>query len=554
MTAAAELARAYKPPRSNDWADDDQMTLREAVAASQVRARRNPWIGYCATRTLKANDAPPSCWTPEMKRLTLLAALLLALPAHAQSDADGVATFLKAKMQQERIPALQVAVVRHGKIVKVAAYGIANVENGVPASTESIFSINSCTKAFVGVAIMQLVEAGKLKVDDPISRYLNDLPPAWRSITIKQVLAHVSGLPNIIDSQENLVGDGSEASAWATVKTLPLEFKAGERFRYNQTGYVILGKIIDKLSGEPFASFIEERQFKPAGMTHTRFGDSSDVIPHSAGGYSYLQNTNGVWKQGDRLSAIHVTFPTYFRAAAGILSTSTDLANWLIALQSGKLLRDKASLQVLWTSAVLNDGATGGMSALLNGSALGWPVTTRAEHPAAGPIGGMRSTFFVYPKDDLSVVILTNLQGANPENFADEVAAYYIPEMHESNGFGLSPTLKALRVELLGRGFERAPQILADLRARDPSFQPKEEELNLWGYKLLEQKHPDQALAILKLNTLLFPDSWNVYDSLAEVLEGTGDRPGAIKNYGRSLQLNPQNGNAADHLRKLNGA
>lgn len=165
----------------------------------------------------------------------------------------------------------------------------------------------------------------------------------------------------------------------------------------------------------------------------------------------------------------------------------------------------------------------------------------------------MRSTFFVYPKDDLAVVILTNLQGANPENFADEVAAYYIPDMHESNGFGLSPTLKTLRLALLRRGFDHAPQVVADLKAQDHSFQPKEDELNVWGYKLLEQKQPVQAVAILRLNALLFPSSWNVYDSLAEALEDTGDRPGAIANYTRSLQLNPENKNAADHLQKLRG-
>jgi CubicO group peptidase (beta-lactamase class C family) len=486
-----------------------------------------------------------------MKRLMLLAALCLSVPAHAQSPEDGVATFLKDKMRDEQIPGLQVAVIRHGKIVNRAAFGTANVEHAVATSNESVFSINSCTKAFTGVAIMQLAEAGKLKVDDPISLYLDDLPQAWRSITIKQVLAHVSGLPNIIDDKENLIGDGSEASAWATVKTLPLEFKAGERFRYNQTGYVIIGKIIDKLSGEPFARFIEEKQFKPAGMNHTRFGDSSDVVPHSAGGYSYLHNVDGEWKRGDRLSAIHVTFPTFFRTAAGILSTSTDIAHWLIALQSGKLLKDEASVQLLWTSVVLNDGTTGGMNDLLHGSGLGWPVTTRADHPAAGPIGGMRSTFFVYPKDDLSVVILTNLQGANPENFADEVAAYYLPDMHASTGFGLPQDIRLLRSELLRRGFERAPQIAAELRAKNPSFQLKEEDLNAWGYTLLNQKQPIQALAIMRLNTTLFAQSWNAYDSLGELLEDTGDRAGAIENYKLSLRFNPENNHAVTRLQSL---
>ncbi|MYN41122.1 serine hydrolase [Duganella sp. FT109W] len=489
-----------------------------------------------------------------MKRLIALVCSSLSLHAAAANVSDEVTAFLKQTMQEQRIPALQVAVIRHNQIVKLDAFGTANVENAVPATRDSIFSINSCTKAFTGVAIMQLVEAGKLGIDDPISRYLDDLPAAWRAITVKQVLTHVSGLPNIIDSKENPIGDGSDASAWATVKTLPLEFPAGERFKYNQTGYVIIGKIIDKLSGQPFARFIEQRQFNVVGMPHTRFGDSSDVIPHSAGGYSYLRNENGEWKPGDRLSAIYVTFPGYFRTAAGILSNADDIAHWLIALQSGKLLKNKSSLDVLWATVVLNDGKTGGMNALLNGSALGWPVTTRAEHPAAGPIGGMRSTFFVYPKDDLSVILLTNLQGANPENFADEVAAYYIPEMHASNGFGLPPHIKTLRAALLRQGFEHAAAVYADLKTANAAFHPSEEEINDWAYLLFAQKQSKQSIAVLTLNTELYPNSWNAFDSLGEILQKAGDKTKAIENYRRSLKLNPDNTNATAHLKEMGAA
>lgn len=481
-----------------------------------------------------------------MHKLVLAAILLFATPAHAQAPGDELATFLKAKMQKERIPALQVAVVQHGKIVTSTAYGLADVEHDVPATTSSIFSINSCTKAFTGVAIMQLSEAGKLLIDDPVSKYLDDLPLAWRAITIRQVLAHVSGLPNIIDNKEHLIGDGTEASAWAAVKALPLEFKAGARYSYNQTGYVMLGRIIDKLSGMPFADFIAKRQFEPAGMTHTRFGDSSDVVPLTARSYSYLANTDGVWRKGDRLLATYATFPGYFRTGAGILSTADDVAKWLIALQSGKLLKDKASVTALWTPVVLNNGTTAGTNELLNGSGLGWPVTMRTDHPAAGPIGGMRSAFFVYPKDDLSVVVLTNLQGANPEYFIDEVAAYYLPGMHEADGFGLPPAVKAFRAELLRRGFQQAPRIFRSMLAK-----PSEAELNAWGYKLREQQPPDQALAIFRLNAANNPGSWNAHDSLAEALEATGDRAGAIEHFKRSLALNPGNSNATEHLKML---
>lgn len=462
--------------------------------------------------------------------------------------------FLRAKMQELHIPAAQLAVIQHGRIVKVGAYGTANVEHGVAATADSIFSINSCTKAFIGVAVMQLAEAGKLKIDDPVSLYLHDLPASWQKVTIRQALSHTSGLPNIIDDYERIVGGGGAVQAWKTVKKMPLEFPAGERYRYNQTGYVMIGKIIEQLSGQSFSSFVEQGQFKPARMTHTRFGDSADVVPHSAGGYSFSHNEGGKWIEGTQLSAIFVEFPQFFRPAAGILSTSTDIAHWLIALQNGSLLKDRSSIATLWQPVRLNDGSTAGPNPLLNGSALGWPVAVRDEHPAVGPIGGMRSTFFVYPKDDLAIVVLTNLQGANPELFIDELASYYIPDMAPSTGFGLPPAIKRYRAKLLERGFDHASEVFDTMQAADPAAVPNESELNAWAYTLASQKAVPQALAILALNTRLHAQSWNAFDSYGEILEQSGDRRAAIVNYRRSLALNPANQNAVDHLARLERA
>lgn len=459
--------------------------------------------------------------------------------------------FLREKMQELHIPAAQLAVIQHGRIVKLGAYGIANVEHDVPATSTSIFSINSCTKAFIGVAIMQLVEAGKINIDDPVSMYLHDLPVSWQKVTIRQAMSHTSGLPNIIDEYERIVGGGTAAQAWETVKNMPLEFPAGERYRYNQTGYVMIGKIIEQVSGQTFSSFVEQGQFKPARMTHTRFGDSSDVVHDSAGGYSFSHNEGGNWIEGKQLSAIFVEFPQFFRPAAGILSTSTDIARWLIALQNGSLLKDRSSIATLWQPVRLNDGSTAGPSSLLNGSALGWPVAVRDDHPAVGPIGGMRSTFFVYPKDDLAIVVLTNLQGANPELFIDELASYYIPDMAPSTGFGLPPAIQRYRAKLLERGFDHAGQVFETMAAANESTMPNESELNAWAYRLASQKAVRKALAILALNTRLHAESWNAFDSYGEILEQSGDRRGAIDNYRRSLVLNPANQNAADHLKRL---
>ena len=474
-----------------------------------------------------------------------------ASAAQAQSTPDSVDVFIKEMMTKKRIPALQLAVIKHGKVVKKATYGMANVEQNIPATPESIFSVNSVTKAFVGVAVMQLAEDGKLNVTDPISKYIDSLPAGWQKITIKDVMSHTSGLPDMLDEKEDVVGNGTEESALKIVMALPMEFKTGDRFSYNQTGYVLVGKIITKLSGMHFTKFIESRQFDVAGMKLTRFGDSFDIIPNDAGAYTTIQNVGGRWSRGGPLGRGYIKFPVFFRTAAGILSTSADMANWIIALQNGTLLKDKSSLQTLWSPAILTNGKTGGFSSLLNGYALGFPTVSRPEHPAVAPVGGGRSTFFIYPEDDLAVVILTNLNGADPDRFTDEVAAYYQPDMHVSNGFGLMPATKKLRAELMKQGFGKASPAAAALKKKDAGFILDEKDLNGWGYQLLADKKLTEALAIFKLNASLYPESSNTYDSLAEIQDMSGDTANALKNYKRVLKLDPENKNAAAQVKRL---
>ncbi len=481
----------------------------------------------------------------------LLISLFTPFTSSAQQHTpDSIDAFVENTMQRKSIPALQLAVIRQGKIVKLKTYGTANLENNIPATDKSIFSINSITKAFTGVAVMQLAEAGKLKVTDPLSMYLDSLPVAWQKITLQQVLTHTSGLPDMLDENEQVMGNGSEKLALQKVGALPMEFNTGDKFSYNQTGYVLIGEIITRLSGMHFTRFIEERQFKVAGMNLTRFGDSYDVIPNSAGAYTMTKLVDGQFVRNKKPGVGYIQFPLFFRTAAGILSTAGDMANWVIALKTGKLLKDEASIKTMWTPTILNNGNIGGFNNLTNGYALGWPTVTRPDHPAVGPVGGGRSAVFVYLKDDLSIVVLTNLMGANPDRFIDEIAGYYIPEMHEVNGFGLSPNLKKLRTALIKQGFDKANAVASGLK-KDVSFTLSENELNGWGYQLLSQKKQNEALSIFALNTMLYPNSANAYDSYGEALELAGEKEKAVVSYKKSLQLNAGNKNAAERVRIL---
>ncbi|MFB9107523.1 serine hydrolase [Flavobacterium gyeonganense] len=482
--------------------------------------------------------------------ISLLCLISFIANSQNQQKADSIDLFLKEKMEKLHIPGLQLAIVRNGKIIKQNSYGMANIENSVNVNNQSRFAVNSCTKAFVGVAVMQLQEEGKLNINDPISKYLDDLPDAWKDLKIKQLFANISGLPNSIDATENFLGD-TEDSTWEKVKTLPMEFNTGDRFRYNQTGYIIIGKIINKVSGIHFTKFIENRQFKTAGMEQTRFGDSNDVITNAAGAYTTQAVVNGKWVTTNEIKNNFFKFPEYFRTCAGIVSTAGEIAKWIIALQNGDLLKEKSSLDLLWQPAVLNNGRTRGFNKLVNGYAIGWPTVSRAEHPAVAPIGGMRSAFFVYPEDALSIIVLTNFQGANPEFFIDEIAGFYIPEMKESNGFGWSLSLRKLRQELIKQNYNNALKLAENLKKNDSLFTLNENELNDYGYKLLAKNKQTEALKIFKLNVDLYSQSANAYDSYAETLAALGNNKEAIKNYKKAFQLNPKNLNAQEQIKKL---
>lgn len=227
-------------------------------------------------------------------------------------QSSAVVTFLRAEMRRRQIPGLQIAVVRHGEIVLHGAYGTANIQDSVPVNDRTVFSINSITKAFVGVAIMQLVERRQLDLSAPVSRYLDGLPVAWRPVTVRQLATHMSGLPNIMDNNATMVSDSGDDASWAKVITIPMEFAPGERFSYNQTNYLLLGRIIEKLSGQPFDRFIAEEQLRVVGMPLTLFGDSRDVLAHSARGYTHLRKVGLEMVATDKLANLFEEFHRFF--------------------------------------------------------------------------------------------------------------------------------------------------------------------------------------------------------------------------------------------------
>lgn len=382
-----------------------------------------------------------------MIRISTTICLIAALGAMGESanantasatDADdkafAIERLLQSEMSARGIPGAQLTVVQRNKIVFNGAYGQSNLETAAPVTQQTVFGVNSISKAVTGVAVMQLVEAGKLDLDAPVASYLKTLPEAWKDVSVRQALTHTSGLPEVIDDNTRLLDGAEPELAWAKVQELPLNFPSGTRFEYSQTNYVVAGKIIEKLSGQSFADFVRDRQFKPAGMKLSGFSDTAAIKPPVATLYTHLTlQIKGMKTVGVERSKApfvrHEPLPEVFLPIGGIRSTSTDLAEWVIALQNQKLV-SKSSLEQLWKPQLLKDGTQRGFNATINGYGLGFPSIQRPAHPALALTGGARAAVFIYPKDELTVIVLSNLLGAAPQSFIDKIAAFYLPGLN----------------------------------------------------------------------------------------------------------------------------
>ena len=355
----------------------------------------------------------------------LLTAAGLAIGMNKPAHADGVDNYLKAQMAAKHIPGLSVAVVQDGKVVKTAAYGLSDVETKTPATLDTLYGLGSCTKPFTAVAVLQLKEAGKVDLDAPISRYLDGLPAAWSAITVRQLLTHTSGLPNyrpLLNLAK--LSDPKYAEPNAVVSLLakkPLDFPPGTRYEYSNTNYHLLGKLIEKVSGQSYGAYLATYQFQAAGMTMTRLGTPPALLPAQAVGYD--------WDGKKRLPNA-VFLPANLDVGdSGLLSTAGDLAKWTTALASGQLVGE-ATLKQMITPGALTDGTP--ISYGLGLVVSPYKDQTLVGHSGATP--GYSSSIFYFTGSKLAVVLLCNLYDGTPlaDPIALGVAKNYLPAAPEA--------------------------------------------------------------------------------------------------------------------------
>jgi CubicO group peptidase (beta-lactamase class C family) len=375
---------------------------------------------------------------------------------------------VRVEMQRHHIPGLALGIYRDGKIVRAQGYGMANVEWEVPVKPDTVFQSGSIGKQFVATAVMILVEEGEVSLEDSIQKYFPDAPESWKDISVRNLLNHTSGLAEYEISERNKARgpfywrlDFTEDELYKQIAELPLDFKPNERWGYRNTNYTLLGILIHRVTGKFYGDFLQERIFKPLGMTDTRIISDEDIIPHRAAGYRLVseQLKNQEWVS-----------PTFNSTAEGSLYfTILDLEKWDAALYTEKLLK-KSSFSQMWTPGTL-----------LNGKrypyGFGWRVEDANGHQLlahGGAWQGFTSAICRYVDDRLTVVVLTNLGSpqSDPNRIAHRVAGIYVPD--------LSPAaLKPIA--------DKEPQVtallrttLADLTADKPntdSFAPDDHDL-----------------------------------------------------------------------------
>jgi CubicO group peptidase (beta-lactamase class C family) len=357
----------------------------------------------------------------------IVIALVLATGALPQAQ-DGdptsaqVNNVVEAQRKAQRIPGVSLAVCRDGKIVKASGYGIANLEWDIPVTPETIFQTGSVGKQFTATAVMMLVEEGKIALDDKIAKLIAEAPATWNDVTIRSLLTHTSGIADYGGEEDtmakgviNFRRDYTEQELVEAFAKMPRDFPAGEKWNYSNTGYVLLGVIIHRVTGKFYGDFLQERIFKPLGMTSTRIISEADIVPQRSSGYRLVK---GEWKNQEWVS------PTLNTTADGALYTNVlDLAKWDSALYTTKLIK-KSSLDTMWTPVKLTNGKTYPYG-------FGWDLENKQGHRAVSHDGawqGFTMSLSRYLDERLTVIVMTNLDSDNskPEEIADEVAGIYL--------------------------------------------------------------------------------------------------------------------------------
>lgn len=328
--------------------------------------------------------------------------------------ADKVDNYLKEQMAKGHIPGLAAGVIRNGRVIKTGTYGYANIEQGGKVSRDTVFEVGAITKQFTAAGILLLAEAGKLSLEDKIAAHLANTPAAWSNVTIRQLLNHTSGIKSFTDTTNTfqLAEHLTQRQFIKQIGSYPLEFAPGEQYKYGNTGFYLLGCIIENVTGTNYWGWMTKEIFLPLGMKATGDRSPQRIVAERAGGYE-RNNAGSLDNRNMELTDLF--------ASGAMMTSLADLERWDEALRAGKILtsQDRA---LMWTATKLPDES-------VKHYGLGWGVATsgRANVGHSGYTSGFSTTFQIYPDDHLTIIVLCNLgEESIAAILADNLAKMYL--------------------------------------------------------------------------------------------------------------------------------
>ena len=346
-------------------------------------------------------------------RAAITALILCSAAAHAGADEALAAKVDKVAAEALRRPVagLSVAVGRGGDVLLAKGYGMANIELDAPARADTVYHIDSITKFLTSAAILHLVDEGRLGLDDDVARWVPGFSTPERPVRIRHLLSHTSGLPSYtsqpgIEEKERL--DLGPEQVLAPLRGLPSHFAPGEGWRYCNTGFYLVGMILEKVTGQPYGDYMRARLFEPLGMADTRYGEVRPIVRNRASGYEV--------EEGHLVNGPLMSWRLPFSGGA-VVSTAPDLLKWMNALAHGRILKPE-TLRAMWSPSRLLDGTTIDYG-------LGARVGSVSGHRMVGHTGnggGFRNVLLFFPEDDVTVVVLSNTDAGSPLGMGVQIA------------------------------------------------------------------------------------------------------------------------------------
>lgn len=432
-----------------------------------------------------------------------------------------------------------VLVAEKGNVILKKGFGFANMEWGISNQPDTKHRLGSITKQFTSMLIMQLVEQGKIKLEDPISTYIKDYPkPNGDIITIHHLLTHTSGIPNYT-SFPNFYKNKSRDSYTPTdfIKFFAdsaLKFTPGEKFDYSNSGYFLLGVIIENVTSKSYEQVLKENILTPLNMDNTGFDHYAILLKNRASGYE---------KNGNKYFNAPYLDMSIPYAAGSLYSTVEDLYLWDQALYTTKLLKQE-NMDLLFKKYVsVSPPVKYG---------YGWMIGVYGEDSITtvihgGVINGFNTLILRIPSSRNLVVLLNNTGGT----VLNEISIAILNILYGKPYDMPKKSLASLLLDTIHQqGITAGIEMFYKLK-NDKFYAVKENEMNSLGYKLLQSGKVKEAIEVLKLNVEAFPESGNVYDSLGEAYLADGNKDLAIYNYKKSIEINPNNQDGKKVLEKL---